>query len=61
MSISPNEANPPLIVDADRMLPAPILRQCLKPIAGRHPEIIECPGIVDETQLSQRDGLDIRR
>jgi hypothetical protein len=36
MSVSPNKANPPLVVDADRVLPAPVAAQRLKSIAGRH-------------------------
>jgi hypothetical protein len=42
------------------VLPAPIPGQCFEPIARRHPKVVEGPSIVDQTQLSQRDPLDIR-
>jgi len=61
MPVSPNKTNPPLIVDADRMLPAPVLAQSLKPVSRRYPKITQRPGIVDKTPLAQGGGLDIRR
>jgi hypothetical protein len=33
--IRPDEANPPLLVDAERMLATPVAGQSLQPIAGR--------------------------
>jgi hypothetical protein len=52
MSISPGKTNPPLIIDAKRMLALPVLRQRLEPIAGRHSKIIECPRVIDKSELS---------
>jgi hypothetical protein len=42
------------------MLPAPMPGQCFEPIARRYPKVVEGPSIVDQTQLSQCDPLDIR-
>lgn len=36
ISVSPREANPPLIVHADRMLALPATFQPFQPIGGRH-------------------------
>src|SRR5258705_4469945 len=38
----PDKANPELVVHADRMLPATIAFQGLKPIGGRYPQIVQC-------------------
>jgi len=38
---SPNEAQPPLIVDANAVLSGPIAGQCLQVIGWRLPEILE--------------------
>jgi hypothetical protein len=61
MSLSPNEANPPLVVDADRMLAAPILAQRFQSVAGRDPKIVERPSVIDEAQLPQPNRLNIWR
>src|SRR5262245_13197967 len=61
MSSSPDEANPPLVIDADRMLSASVFAQRFEPVARRHTKVIECPRIVDQTKLSQRHCLDIGR
>jgi hypothetical protein len=60
MSFSPDKAIPPLIIDADRVLTSSISNQCFKPVVGRHSQITESHGIIDQTQLSQCDGLDVR-
>ena len=61
MSISPDKTDPPLVVDTNRMLAMSVLRQRLEAVAGRHSKVIERPRIVDETKLSERHGLDVRR
>jgi hypothetical protein len=50
MSLSPDETNPPLIIDANRMLATSVLRQRLEPVARRHSKIIERPGIVEHAR-----------
>jgi hypothetical protein len=42
------------------MLAAAILGQRFEPVARRYSKIIERPSIVDETQLPQRDCLNVR-
>jgi len=61
MAIFPRKANPPLIVYADRMLPPTFPLQGFKPISGRHPQIIEATGVVEETQLAQCHSLNVCR
>jgi hypothetical protein len=43
------------------MLPLPIRLQGLKSIAGWNTEIVEHPGLVQKTKLSQRHVLNIGR
>src|SRR5690242_15808482 len=57
MFISPYEADPPLIVDADRVLSLAITFQGFEPVRRRDAQILEPPGAVDETQLAQGDVL----
>jgi hypothetical protein len=56
IAVSPDKANPPLVVDADRMLSQPSGLQRFKTIAGRDAEIVEASSVVQETQLAQRDA-----
>jgi hypothetical protein len=39
IAASPDEADPPLIIDTDTMLAAASTLQCLKPIAGRNAQV----------------------
>jgi hypothetical protein len=50
----PDKANPELVVHADRMLPATIAFQGLKPIGGRYPQIVQCGCGVQITQFAPR-------
>jgi hypothetical protein len=43
------------------MLALPIGRQRLKTIAGRHAKIAQHPRLIEKTQFSQSDILDVRR
>jgi hypothetical protein len=52
VAISPNEANPPLIVDPDAVLALPIRSKVLQPIARWCPEITEASGVLDLHELS---------
>jgi hypothetical protein len=60
-SFGPAENDPPLVVDANAPLPGKIASQPLKPVAGRHAQIVNFPGGIDETQLAQCRGLNVRR
>ena len=57
-SVAPLEADTPLIIDSDTVLPRTITAQTLKPIARRNPKILETTRSVDLTQLAQRDSSD---
>jgi hypothetical protein len=60
-SFIPYKAYAPLVVDPDRVLPLPIGLQSFKAIAWRHAKIAQHPRLIQETQFSQGDILDIRR
>jgi hypothetical protein len=60
-SLIPYKADAPLVIDPDRILSLPIGSQGLKTIAGRHPKIAQYPGLIQKTQLSESDVLDVRR
>jgi hypothetical protein len=60
-SFIPHKTDAPLVVDPDRMLSQPIGPQGFKTIAGRHPEIAQYPGLIQKTQLSESDVLNVRR
>jgi hypothetical protein len=51
----------PLIVDPDRVLSLPVSLQGFEPVAGWNAQVIEHPGLIQETKLSQGDVLNIRR
>jgi hypothetical protein len=50
----PSEANPPLIVDTNTVLPLPVAFQRFKLIAGRLPEVLKGSGAVQIKQLPPR-------
>ena len=54
-SIAPPEADAPLIIDSDTVLPRTITAQTLKPIARRNPKILQTTRSIDLAQLAQRD------
>ena len=56
--VGPGEADPPLLVDADAVLPGSVSAKCLKAVAGRHSEVVEDLGGVQHHQLPQGRSLD---
>ncbi|CCE00728.1 hypothetical protein BRAS3809_370004 [Bradyrhizobium sp. STM 3809] len=60
-SIIPDEANSPLIVDPDRMLPDAVGLQSLEPVPWRHSEIVENPGLIKKTKFAKCDILNVGR
>ena len=50
----PNEADPELVVDSDRMSPLPITRQDFKTIAWRRPQVAQVACGVEVAQLPSR-------
>ena len=41
IAITPDEAQPPLVIDADAVLALPIALQCFQPVAGQGGEIFQ--------------------
>ncbi len=54
IAIFPSEANSPLIIDANAVLPLPVAFQRFKLIAGRLPEILKGSGTVQIEQFAPR-------
>ena len=59
-SIAPPEADAPLIIDSDTVLPRPITAQKLEPVAWRDPEVLQTTRGVNLPQLAQRDARNAR-
>src|SRR5262245_2007440 len=57
----PSEADPPLIVDADAMLPGSIANESLESISRRYSKILQRFCCVDQQQLSMCSALDVGR
>jgi len=58
---TPFEAYPPLIVDADAVLPAPVAVQSFETIAGRNAQIVELLRGVDGKKLRSGPALNLIR
>jgi hypothetical protein len=58
-TVSPNEANPPLIVNPNAVLTLAIPVQRFQAIARRHAEIVELLCRVDRQELCARPPLDL--
>jgi hypothetical protein len=56
-SISPDEADSPLRVDPDAVLPSAVTHQLLQPISRRNPKILHVLGGVDQLELPQGRSL----
>ena len=57
-SIRPHEADPPLVVDPDAVLPCSITLQSFEPVAGRDAKVIEHRRRTHLTKLAQCDPVD---
>ena len=57
-SVAPLEADTPLIIDSDTVLPRTITAQTLEPVARRNPKILQTTRGVNLPQLAQRDASD---
>jgi hypothetical protein len=55
----PNEADPKLVVYANTVLTNAIALQHFKPVAGRHPKIVQPGRTVEHRQFSHRSRLKI--
>jgi hypothetical protein len=54
LPIAPDEANPPLIVDPDAVLPASVPTQRLEPIARHDAQLLEAMRRIDDLKLPPR-------
>jgi len=61
ITISPFEADPPTLIDADAVLAGSIPTQLLKAIGRRDPEISQGLSIVDHPEFAVRHLLYVRR
>src|SRR5438094_8261905 len=57
----PAEANAPLVIDTDAVLPVPVALQRFKPISRRSAQISQAPGLVQQQQLSPSRPSNLRR
>ena len=48
---TPGEADAPLVVDTDAVLPGAAAGQLLQPVARGHPQVVDALGGVDENEL----------
>jgi hypothetical protein len=46
-AFSPFEAYPPLIIDADAVLPMTVAEQRFEAVARRHSQVVDSPGSID--------------
>jgi hypothetical protein len=60
-SLRPYETNASLVVDANAHLAFPIAVQRFRPVSSRNAQVAETPSLIEQTQLSQRDRLNIGR
>ena len=61
IAIAPDEAHPPLVVDANAVLAAAIAAQRLQPVAGWRPEIVEAARVVHLDQFPFADAQHVLR
>jgi hypothetical protein len=57
----PDETNPPLIVDPDRVLTLPVRPQGFEAITRGNAKIAKYPSLIQKTELAERDILNIGR
>jgi hypothetical protein len=57
---TPSEANPPLIVDADAVLPTPITRQLLESVSRWASQVIQNLRRIQDQQLAKRHALQLQ-
>src|SRR5208337_1475199 len=58
-SFRPDEADAPLVVDPDTVLPRTIASQYLQAVARRSCQVAQCLGVVQLPQLALRDALKV--
>jgi hypothetical protein len=58
LAVTPDEANPPSIVDPYTVLSSPISLECFEMVARRHTEILQPPARMQVEQLAPRHAFD---
>ena len=61
VSFAPGEADAPLIVDANTVLPIPVAREGLQAVTRWHSQIVQVFGVVDDHQLHLCPSLYVLR
>ncbi|QNM63704.1 hypothetical protein XHV734_5031 [Xanthomonas hortorum pv. vitians] len=61
IALHPSEADAPLVVDPDAVLPASLALQRFQPVGRWNTQIVEVRGSVEHAQLAARDRLDVGR
>jgi hypothetical protein len=56
--LDPAEADPPLVVDADTVLPPTVALQWLEPVARREAQVLKALRLAEDQQLTPRSSLD---
>lgn len=59
--LSPDEAEAPLVVDADTVLALAVGAESFESVGGRNTEVVEFKGGVQHAKFSPGDLLDLRR
>jgi len=59
--VPPNEADPPLVVESDAVLPLPVALQCFQAVAWRNTEGLKGDDGVEEQEFSASGTLDLWR
>jgi hypothetical protein len=59
--VSPSKADPPLLIDPNTVLPAPIALELLEPLTRRHLQIAKTLGGVEHSKLPSRCSLNFGR
>jgi hypothetical protein len=54
----PPKTNPPLVVDADAVLPTAISPQCLQAVSRRGPQVVQLSGGSQHAKFTSRHPLD---
>ena len=57
----PNEADAPLVVDANAVLSFTVARKGLKPVPRRNSQVVQVRGVIQHHQLDLRPTLDVFR
>jgi hypothetical protein len=55
----PAEANAPLVIDSDALLPRSVPLQSFQPVARRNSQIVESPRLVQQQQFPPRYPLNL--